>query len=214
MLDLLTWKKENDLDLFEAVNITSLTNKENRGYPTAILIAKSLPKEYINKFVHGDTDDTIFHKTEHNVDALAEKLAGDIVSDGYRAIAQSENGIGERKEFDVATKTSYLPHKKIAILSGIGWIGKNNLLITERYGSALCMCSILTDLPLKTDKKEIMMPKCGDCNLCVKVCPAQVLHGITWNVGVSRDKIVNVYQCETCLKCLAKCRYSIRYARS
>lgn len=207
--------EENRIDIIRIVDITSLSLKENRGYNRAVLLVKILPKEYIDKLNHGkETDYTVFANYEKETDNLADKLVTIIQEKGYRAISQSENGIDSRGEYDEETKSSILPHKKIATMSGFGWIGKNNLLITEKYGAALSMCSVLTDLPLDTVKTEMIPSKCGECNLCVKICPAQAIHGKRWELGINRDDIVDVYKCITCLKCLAGCRYSIIYSRN
>lgn len=207
--------EENHIDIIRAVDITSLSLEENRGYFRAILLVKALPKEYIDKLnCEKETDYTVFSNYETKTDELADKLAAIIQEKGYRAISQSENGIDFRGEFDEKTKSSILPHKKIATMSGLGWIGKNNLLVTEKYGAALSMCSVLTDMPLDTVKTEIISSRCGECNLCVKACPVQAIHGKKWELGTSRDDIVDVYQCITCLKCLAGCRFSIIYSRN
>lgn len=129
-------------------------------------------------------------------------------------ILQSENGIDSRGEYEEKTKSSILPHKKIATMSGLGWIGKNNLLITEKYGAAFSMCSVLTDMPLNTTKAEIISSRCEKCNLCVNICPVGAIQGKEWKSGISRDEILDVHQCITCLKCLAGCRYSIMYSKS
>lgn len=207
---------QNHIDDMRIVDITSLTSEENRGYPYAILLVKILPKEYIDKLNHErETDYSVFSNYEHKTDELADKLVTVIQKEGYRAISQSENGIDSRGEYDEKTKSSVLPHKKIAILSGLGWIGKNNLLVTEKYGAALSMCSVLTDMPLDTIQTEpILSSRCGECNLCLKICPVQAIHGRKWELGISRNDIVDVYRCVTCLKCLAGCRYSIIYSRS
>lgn len=207
--------EENHIDIIRVVDITSLSLEENRGYFRAILLVKALPKEYIDKLnCEKETDYTVFSNYETKTDELADKLAAIIQEKGYRAISQSENGIDFRGEFDEKTKSSILPHKKIATMSGLGWIGKNNLLVTEKYGAALSMCSVLTDMPLDTVKTEIISSRCGECNLCVKACPVQAIHGKKWELGTSRDDIVDVYQCITCLKCLAGCRFSIIYSRN
>lgn len=76
---------------------------------------------------------------ENKTDELADELATIIQEKGYKAISQSEKGIDFRGEYDEKTKSSTLPHKKIATMSGLGWIGKNNLLVTEKYGAAISM---------------------------------------------------------------------------
>lgn len=207
--------EQNHIDIIRVVDIASLTLEENRGYSYAILLAKVLPKEYIDKLNREmETDYTVFLDYEHKTDELADKLALVIQENGYRAISQSENGIHFRGEYDERTKSSVLPHKKIATMSGLGWIGKNNLLITEKYGAAFSMCSVLTDMPLNTAKAEIISSRCGECNLCVNFCPVHAILGREWKLGISREEIVDVHQCITCLKCLAGCRYSIMYLNS
>lgn len=209
------FSEENHIDIIRTVDITSLPLEENRGYSCAVLLVKALPKEYIYRLNHEkETDYTVFTNYEKQTDELADKLAAIIQDNGYRAISQSENGIDFRGEYDEKTKSSILPHKKTATMSGLGWIGKNNLLVTEKYGAAISMCSVLTDMPLNTVKTKIISGRCGECNLCVKVCPVQAIHGKKWKFGMNRDDIVDVYQCITCLKCLSGCRYSIIYSRN
>ena len=211
-----SFSEQNHIDTIRIVDITSLSLEENRGYSYAILLINALPKEYVDKLNREtETDYTVFAAYEDTTDELADKLAAVIQKEGYKAISQSEHGMDMRGEYDEKTKSSILPHKKIAIMSGVGWIGKNNLLVTEKYGAALSMCSVLTDMPLYAEKTDtILSDRCGDCNLCVKICPTQAIHGRKWGLGISRDDIVDVYRCVTCLKCLAGCRYSIIYSRS
>lgn len=207
--------EKNHIDTIKCVDITSLSVEENRGFSYAILLVKVLPKEYIDKLNHErETDYTVFLSYENKTDELADELAAIIQEKGYKAISQSEKGIDFRGEYDEETKSTILSHKKIATMSGLGWIGKNNLLVTEKYGAAISMCSVLTDMPLNAVKSEIISSRCGECNLCVKVCPVQAIHGKKWEAGISRDDIVDVYKCITCLKCLAGCRYSIIYSRN
>jgi epoxyqueuosine reductase len=59
--------------------------------------------------------------------------------------------------------------KKIAERAGIGWIGKNCLLITKEYGSWVFLGEVVLDRELAMDKKAENL--CGDCNLCVESCP-------------------------------------------
>lgn len=62
-----------------------------------------------------------------------------------------------------------LPERYIALQSGIGFIGKNNTLITERYGSYVFLGEIITNLPIEKDKP--LGDKCGNCNICQNACP-------------------------------------------
>lgn len=215
MDELISELYERGANFAKVVDISMLSEEENRGYSTAILIGIVLSPDYIfrlskeNKLDHSE-----FGETEHRTDGLAEWSAGFIISKGYNALAQSEKSLLANGLYDEATKTTPLPHKAIALLSGIGWIGKDNLLVTKEYGSAFCMSTVLTDAPLPTENKPIQMSKCGECTVCKDICPAGVIHGYTWNRNVHRDLIVDVYNCIGCLKCLANCTWTQKYMKN
>lgn len=69
-----------------------------------------------------------------------------------------------------------LPERYIAYLSGVGFIGKNNMIITKKYGSYVFLGEILTDLELKEDFPVENL--CGKCNMCKKVCPTGAVCGV------------------------------------
>lgn len=206
--------KKRGVNFVKIVDISMLSEEEKRGYSVAILIGMALSPSYIFQLSNGnELEHSEFSEKEGRVDRLAEFAADFIQVKGYKAYAQSERNL-INGFYDADTKTTPLPHKKIAILAGMGWIGKSNLLVTDEYGSALCMCSILTNAPLPTQNKSIRMPKCGGCNICKNICPAKVIHGHNWEAGINRDLIVDVYHCETCLKCLVNCPWTQKYMKN
>ncbi len=203
--------KSRGINIVKVVDISMLSANENRGFSVAILIGASLSPSYIYRLSKENIlDYSEYSDKENAVDKLAEWAADYIKAQGYKAYAQSESNL-INGFYDVDTKTTPLPHKKIAMLAGLGWIGKSNLLITQEYGSALCMCSILTNAPLSTQNKPMIQSLCGECNVCKDICPAKVIHGSQWEAGINRDFIVDVYHCETCLKCLANCIWTQKY---
>jgi len=60
-----------------------------------------------------------------------------------------------------------------AARAGLGWIGKNNLLITSRFGPYTFISMILIDWELTYDTP--MEEQCGDCTLCLEACPTGAL---------------------------------------
>lgn len=66
-----------------------------------------------------------------------------------------------------------LPERYIAYLSGIGFIGKNNTLITKEYGSYVFLGEIITDLEIEEDKP--LKNGCENCNLCINACPTRAI---------------------------------------
>jgi epoxyqueuosine reductase QueG len=214
MNELISELKNHGVNFVKVVDISMLSEKENRGYSSALLIGIVLSSNYIFHISKENIlDHSEFSQKENGADKLAEWIADFIIAKGYKAYAQSERNL-INGFYDVNTKTTPLPHKKIAMLAGLGWIGKDNLLVTQEYGSALCMCSVLTNAPLPTENKPIIMPKCGECTVCKDICPTGVIHGSTWEIGMNRDLIVDVYNCETCLKCLVNCPWTQKYMRT
>lgn len=65
--------------------------------------------------------------------------------------------------------------KALAVQAGLGWFGKNTLLIHRRFGTFILLSGILTTLPLPHTGKEqnIRLPRCGSCNRCLDACPTQ-----------------------------------------
>lgn len=64
-----------------------------------------------------------------------------------------------------------LPERYLAMMCGIGFIGKNNMIITEKYGSYVFLGEIITDLEIEEDNPKKSM--CGDCSICLNACPTK-----------------------------------------
>jgi epoxyqueuosine reductase len=60
-----------------------------------------------------------------------------------------------------------------AARAGIGWIGKNALVLNEDMGSWFFLGAILTTLPLPADAPAL--DQCGACALCIAACPTQAI---------------------------------------
>ena len=62
--------------------------------------------------------------------------------------------------------------KEAAALGGIGPIGKNNLLITNRFGSQVRLRALVTTVPLICGEPITESKYCKGCNICIEACPA------------------------------------------
>lgn len=67
-----------------------------------------------------------------------------------------------------------LPLKLAAVRAGLGWQGKNSLLITRQYGSFLALGGIVTDAPLGYDAGS-EEDRCRGCHACRDACPTGAL---------------------------------------
>ncbi|WMJ87473.1 4Fe-4S binding protein [Anaerocolumna sp. MB42-C2] len=203
--------KNRGADFIKVVDISKLSIKENRGYYSAILIGLILSPSYIyRQSKENIIDHSEFEEKEHQADELADWLTDYLIVKGYKAFSQSERNL-IHGFFNESTKTTPLPHKKIAMLSGLGWIGKSNLLVTKEYGSAFCMCTVLTNVPLPAENTPYIESQCQNCTKCIDICPVNAIRGLTWEPGLNRDCIVDVYKCIGCLKCLINCPWTVKY---
>jgi epoxyqueuosine reductase len=75
----------------------------------------------------------------------------------------------------VCVDSSPILEKSIAWQSGLGFIGKNTLLVIPGYGSYLFLVEILTTAPLQCPIVEPMPDQCGACSLCREACPTGAL---------------------------------------
>jgi epoxyqueuosine reductase len=59
-------------------------------------------------------------------------------------------------------------HRVVAEHAGLGWRGKNELIVNERFSCALRFASVIVDLPLVHGKKVKLT--CGECDACLQAC--------------------------------------------
>tara|TARA_B100000214_G_C23956688_1_gene623205 strand:- start:267 stop:1184 length:918 start_codon:yes stop_codon:yes gene_type:complete len=71
-----------------------------------------------------------------------------------------------------------------AKLSGLGWIGKNSLLINEKKGSYFFLAEIICDLDLEYDSP--VANRCGKCTKCIDACPTD---------AITSAQIINANKC-------------------
>ncbi|MDA9718942.1 tRNA epoxyqueuosine(34) reductase QueG [Betaproteobacteria bacterium] len=65
---------------------------------------------------------------------------------------------------------------ELAVLGGIGWRGKNTLLLNKDHGSTFFLGVLLLDYPLETDKSSVI-DHCGTCIACIEICPTKAFLG-------------------------------------
>ncbi len=72
---------------------------------------------------------------------------------------------------------SRIPEKLIAWASGIGWYGKNSLIINEKLGSRFVISGMLLHTATETVpvRPDPMGAGCGECTRCMEACPVRAI---------------------------------------
>jgi epoxyqueuosine reductase len=106
-----------------------------------------------------------YRQANYTLDRIAFHVAALIQHLGGKALPIAASQI-----VDWEHQRGHLSHKRVAQAAGLGWLGRNNLLVNPAYGARIRLVSTLTDLPLQTDTS--LEDSCGTCRQCIAVCPA------------------------------------------
>lgn len=137
--------------------------------------------------------------------ATAVQLAEHIRSLGYPA----------RAHFNRWSEVQLVP---LAILAGLGEVGKNGMIINPKFGPRGTFAVVTTDLPLVPDKPLDLGVKefCTVCNKCSRTCPVQAIPygGTVIKNGVEKwavdsDKCwAHLSKNLKCMSCISSCPYN------
>lgn len=110
-------------------------------------------KAYVSRYALGRDYHKLIRK---RLQQLAERVQQSIGPFGYRAFVDSAPVL----------------EKAVAEQAGLGWIGKNTLVINRKAGSWFFLGELFVDLPLPVDPPHAS-EHCGRCSACLDICPTQ-----------------------------------------
>lgn len=205
------------------VGFADMSGVPAASYPRAVSVALLVPRHILREIADGPTRSYyyMYHELNNGLNRIITSGAEYLRTRGYAACPQTTDAVKKSGPFD-----TQLPHKTAAVRAGLGWIGRNCLLVTPQYGSAVRISTLLTDAPLDC-ARPIPEPRCGECRACAAACPAQALSGKAWAPGTPRDEIVAPKKCmekqcelmksrtgigtDLCGRCFVVCPYTIKY---
>jgi len=161
------------------------------GY--AISIVFPLSRYVIDQITDQPTFEYFHHYRTVNayIDRVLLRCGLEIAKKGHKYIcvgaSQSTGGC-----------VSYFPHKTAARLSGLGYIGKSCLFISEKYGPAVRLGTILTDMPFEVGTP--LNKDCGSCTICKEKCPAMAIYGVNYHQGITREEMYDANACSQYMK--------------
>lgn len=192
-------------DISRIKNDFSLPNQLLEKFDKAISLGMRLSSSVLEEIQAHPTKLYFHHYRTVNafLDQAALRLANFIQDKGSLALPIPASQI-----IDWQRQSAHLSHKHIGYLAGLGWIGKNNLLVNKNWGSQFRLTSILTDMPLKIDKPT--KDNCRACRLCIEVCPSGAIKDSHCDFEhlkcfeklkeFQRQKLVDQYICGVCVR--------------
>jgi epoxyqueuosine reductase len=117
---------------------------------------KQADKAYVSRYARGRDYHKLIRK---RLQKLAERITEATGPFGYRAFVDSAPVL----------------ERALAEKAGLGWIGKNTMLINKQAGSWFFLAELFTDLPLPVDAPTTA--HCGSCTACLDICPTQAFVG-------------------------------------
>ncbi|VBB05142.1 Hypothetical protein LUCI_0349 [Lucifera butyrica] len=141
------------------------------------------------------------------VDAISFQIAVELEDLSGKAIPVPSSGPYDYWDSDRRHGQGILSLKHAAVRAGLGQMGKNTLLINDRWGNLIWLSAVLTNAGLEPDPVASYQACAPDCRLCLDACPAGALDGKTIEqrkcrsiCGKSTEGGGFVYACNVCRK--------------
>lgn len=95
----------------------------------------------------------------------------------------------EGVKFRAFTDSAPLAEKSLAVRAGLGWIGRNSLLVTPRHGSMILLGELIINQDVDRYDAPMIESHCGSCHACVDNCP---------NGAILENRLIDTRRCISC----------------
>lgn len=161
------------------------------GFTRAVSMAVALSNPIIETIRERPTPIYASHYSRVNdlLDRAALRVARLLEESGARALP-----LPASQTLNTQENTSYLSHKAVSVVAGIGWQGKSLLTVSPQFGPRIRLVSVLTDADLAPDAP--LKNRCGSCTKCTEACPAGAIRNVNtdWHYA-SRDQALHFERC-------------------
>ncbi len=109
-----------------------------------------------------------------------------VLKERLEAIFQSLKKSHEGLERFIALDAQPVLERDLALRAGLGWFGRNSMLINKKEGSYFIIGSLLLNQRLSLESVSTDVDHCGQCTLCVEACPTDAINPETRSITASQ----------------------------
>lgn len=130
--------------------------------------------------------DSFYQSEQSNGLKLASYVTGFKGQDYHFVIADYLNELGaimtktyQGLEYKLSLDIHPVLERDLAFRTGLGWFGKNSMLISKNHGSFVMIGSLILNQKLAIEPRALETDHCGQCRACIDACPTEAIDGET-----------------------------------
>jgi len=145
------------------------------------------------------------NRVADKMDSITFQLSSELENLGYCAIPIPSSNPYDYWDDSRRHGQGIISLKHAAVRAGLGQMGKNTLLVNDRFGNMIWLGAVLVDAELEPDQPATYQACIPDCRICLDACPANAMNGSTVEqrkcrsvAGKYTDGGGLVYACNAC----------------
>lgn len=135
-----------------------------------------------------------FYQTKESNGLKIASYALGFEGEDYHQVVQTElNFVGDKlkenhKDLELKLASDIHPvlDRDLAYRAGLGWFGRNSMLISPKEGSFCMIGALLIDHKLEITPRKLQTDHCGTCTACIQHCPTLAIDGERRQIKASR----------------------------